>query len=76
MHSALWHISAAQKRAFEWGSVTTRSLRSAGLPPISALKLPKSACAVPGAHPSSRKPSPAGTPCDLLHSATKRLTLE
>ena len=53
-HSERSDIVATQYLAFECGSVTTRSFRSVGTPASTARKLPKSACAVPGAHSSSR----------------------
>lgn len=55
--SALSHGRAAQKRALECGSVTTRSFRSTVRPATVARKFPKPTCAVPGAHSSSRYPS-------------------
>lgn len=53
-HSERSENVAAQYLAFECGSVTTSSFMSRGRPASTQRKLPKSTCAVPGAHSSSR----------------------
>lgn len=40
MHSARWDMPATAKRAFEWGSATTSSLRRSLSPATTASKLP------------------------------------
>lgn len=70
-HSGRSENVAAQRLAFECGSVTTGSSMSRGRPASTRRKLPKSTCAVPGAHSSPRRPSrgEAGE-CPDFHLAT------
>ena len=70
-HSDLSENIATQYLAFECGSVTTSSFMLLGSPASMHRKFPKSACAVPGAHSSSRYPSRGEDPaCSRLHRAT------
>ncbi len=74
-HSERWERMATHCRSLECGSVATSSLRSSSSPPTAARKFPKSTWQVPGAHSSSRKPSPAPASLASLQSRTKRLTV-
>lgn len=75
-HSDLCDMRATHCRSFECGSVATSSLRSRVLPPTAARKFPKSTWQVPGAHSSSRYPSPPAAARASLGSRTNLCTVE